>query len=54
MSINNFCNFSRSSLISEEKLKLDYELKQRTESMNKRNNDLRNENENLQINLNDK
>ncbi len=42
------------SLVSEEKLRLEYELKQRTESLNKQNADLRNESENNQNNLNEK
>ena len=41
-------------LVSEEKLRLEYELKQRTESLNKQIAELRNERENLQNNLNEK
>src|SRR5690606_20969696 len=41
-------------LVSEEKLRLEYELKQRTELLNKQIAELRNEKENLQNNLNDK
>ena len=42
------------TLLSQEKLRLEYDLKQRTESLNKQVGDFRNENENLQVTLNDK
>jgi chromosome segregation ATPase len=48
-SIQNEC-----SLLSEEKLRLEYELKQRTECLNKQILDLRTELENMQLNFNDK
>ena len=41
-------------LVSEEKLRLEYELKQRTEMMNKQIAEIRNERDNLQNNLNEK
>lgn len=41
-------------LVSEEKLRLEYELKQRTELLNKQMAELRNDKENLQNNLNEK
>ena len=42
------------TLLSQEKLRLEYDLKQRTDSLNKQVAELRNENENLQVTLNDK
>jgi len=42
------------SLVSEEKIRLEYELKQRTELLNKQIAELRNDNDNLQSNLNEK
>ena len=42
------------SLLNQEKLRLEYEIKQRTESQNKQNVDLRNDLENLQANFNEK
>lgn len=42
------------SFVNEEKLRFEYETKQKLDSLNKRNIDLRAENENLQLNLNDK
>ena len=42
------------SLLNQEKLRLEYEIKQRTESQNKQNLDLRTELENLQANFNEK
>ena len=44
----------RLSYVNEEKLRFEYESKQRLDSLNKRNIDLRAENENLQLNFNDK
>lgn len=44
----------RCSILNEEKIRLEYDLKQRTESMNKQILELRTENENLQLTLNDK
>lgn len=41
-------------LVNEERLKLEYELRQSNESSNKRISELRIENENLQQNLNEK
>jgi hypothetical protein len=46
--------YFRLSLVNEEKLRLEYDLKQRTESLSKQISDLRSENENLQLNYNDK
>lgn len=40
--------------MNDEKLRFEYETKQRLDSLNKRNIDLRAENDNLQLNLNDK
>ena len=42
------------TLLSEEKLRLEYELKQKSESANKTINELRSENENLLVDLNEK
>jgi len=42
------------ALLSEEKLRLEYELRQRSESQNKQILDMRGENENLQLNFNEK
>jgi hypothetical protein len=41
-------------LLNEEKLRLEYDIKQRTESMNKQISEFRSENENLQLALNEK
>jgi len=53
MSNNQFIIF-RLVLINEERLKLEYELKQSSEFSNKKNSELRLESENLQQNLNEK
>jgi len=45
---------NEAALLNEEKLRLEYELKQRTENLSKQISDLRAENENLQLNLNEK
>jgi hypothetical protein len=46
--------YFRFSLLGEEKIRLEYDLKQRSEALGKQVMDLRNENENLQIALNEK
>jgi hypothetical protein len=46
--------FNRHNIVCEEKLRLEYEMKQKTESTTKQINDLKYDIENLQLNLNEK
>ena len=52
--MSNYLILCRCSLLNEEKIRLEYDIKQRTEAMNKQIVDLRSENENLQLALNEK